>query len=146
MAQFGLGSNITVPYFGFGSGNTEGGNNGVVTVITYVQNFTGSVINSPITITNVMNIQVIEGGLTLTIIQDFFITNNTIVFEQYIENLNMTLINYNVVNTTIENQIKGGYRNTEEAKAAGLVIGDMYYLLQDNDAAQYSGVVVYIYE
>lgn len=142
MAQFGLGSNITLPFFGFCGGN----NAGLVSVITNITTFTGDVINSPVAITNVMNVQVIEGGLTLTIIEDFHITNNQIVLNQTVTNLNMTIINHNVSQNVIQNQIKGGFRNTLDAKAAGLVVGDMYYLITDNDPAMYSGVVVYIYE
>ena len=132
-----------------GTGNDSGGTgttNNYVTVITNIVNFTGSVINSPVTITNVMNIQIIEGGLTLIIIEDYFITNNTIVLNQYLTTVNMTIINHNVNVTEIQNKIKGGFRNTEEAKAGGVKVGEMYYLITDNDPSMYSGTVVYIYQ
>ena len=130
-----------------GDGNTGGGTtNNYVTVITNIVNFTGDVINSPVTITNVMNVEIYEGGLHLTIIEDYFITNNTIVLNQYLNTVNMTVVNNNVQVTNIQNQIKGGYRNTEEAKAGGVEVGQMYYLLSDNDPAMYSGVVIYIYQ
>lgn len=132
-----------------GTGNDTGGSgttNNYVTVITNIVNFTGDVVNSPVMINNVMNVQIIEGGLTLTIIEDYFITNNTIVFNQHIENLNMTIINHNVNVTNIQNQIKGGFKNTDEAKAGGVNVGEMYYLITDNDPSMYSGTVVYIYQ
>ena len=137
---------LTNPRYLGCSGNSGGPGNTTVTVITNIVNFTGDVINSPVTITNVMNVEIYEGGLHLTIIEDYFITNNTIVLNQYLTTVNMTVVNNNVQVTNIQNQIKGGYRNTEAAKAAGLVVGDMYYLLSDNDPAMYSGTVIYIYE
>jgi hypothetical protein len=127
---------------------TQINNNQYVTVVQHIKNFTGDVINTVVNVTNNIVTNMVVNWATWNI-TDYHVTtiNNTQVFQLYetVNNMTVTVTYHNVFVENINSQIKGGFRNTEEAISVGkLKAGDMYYLLQDNDPSQYSGVVVFI--
>ena len=126
---------------------TQVNNNQYVTVVQNIENFTGDVINTVVNVTNNIVTQMVVNWATWNI-TDYHVTNinNTQVFQLYetVYHMPVSIYYHNVFVENIGSKIKGGFRNTEEARAAGLKSGDMYYLLQENDPSMYSGVVVYI--
>jgi hypothetical protein len=130
---------------------TQVNNNQYVTVVQNIENFTGDVINTVVNVTNNIVTQMVVNWATWNI-TDYFVTNvtnnnvTTQVFQLYetVYHMPVSIYYHNVFVENIGANIKGGFLNTEAAKAAGLKSGDMYYLLQENDPAMYSGVVVYI--
>ena len=126
---------------------TQINNNQYVTVIENIENFTGDIIKTVVNVTNNIVTNLVVNWATWNITDYYITTINNIQVIQLYETVNNTTVSIYYHNVFVENigsQIKGGYRNTEAAKAAGLKVGDMYYLLQENDPAMYSGVVVYI--
>jgi hypothetical protein len=126
---------------------TQVNNNQYVTVLQEVKNFYGDRIETVVNVVNNVITNVVTNWAVLNR-SDYYITNidnrQYIVFNETVQNLYTEITYHNVYVENIGANIKGGFMNTEAAKAAGLKVGDMYYLLQENDPSQYSGVVVYI--
>lgn len=152
MAQFGIGSNLSVPFFAF---SNKGDNTNSGTVITNIYNFTGTVINGN-TVNNFtvtggtlivnQNTVIVGGGLILTNNYDYHITNiNEITFVNPVYQTNINIINnYNNSEIDINNLIKGKYPNDIEARKNGVKSGELYRLSIDNDHAMVENAIKYL--
>ena len=130
------------------------GNDGTITiscptVIQAYDHFTGTKITSPLDLTKHHNLQITEQGIILLegADKDFIIdyANNKFIFFQEIEDLDVKITYFDVCSdTAIEKELLLPFPNIEAAKAAGLTIGDSFYLTEDNTASMYRQIVVYI--
>lgn len=155
MAQFGIGSNLSVPFLFFGSNGTGGENPNNGTVITNIYNFSGDVINGDVTnnftvtggtlVIN-QNTVIVGGGLVLTNNYDYHITNvNEITLYETINNENITIINnYGGGEIDINTILKGKFKNDIEARAGGVLNGQLYRVTADNDYGMSENFIKYL--
>ncbi len=139
-------NNITNEYI------TQVNNNQYVTIEQNIEYFAGDKIETVVNVTETTIVQVITNMAVLNK-NDYHITNidnrQYIVFEENvinnIQNLYTTVYYHNVFIENIGASVNPTpYATIEEAKAGGVKKGELFYLTQNNDAAMYRNVVVYM--